>query len=151
MKGLKFKAWDKLNSRIVNVTQIDFSNRNLTVFGIAYMEDCIEHWLSDGEFELMQYIGRHDKNDNEIFEGYILRSVDGYLDNGNGEYTFTPRTNCTWYGKIIAWILVRFFGWPVPIWWGRLFSGHLGYSLSLQRVYVDSSSLFAAGKKGQRK
>ena len=77
MNNLKFRAWDKTAKKMSKVTAIDFSTKPFRVFYKAYGN---ENYFNQDAI-LMQSTGLKDKNGKEIFEGDIVR----YLD---GEYSF---------------------------------------------------------------
>jgi len=59
MREIKFRAWDKTQKYM-------YPDSNLGQFFTAYDE------YNDGDWELMQYTGLHDKNGKEVYEGDIL-------------------------------------------------------------------------------
>jgi uncharacterized phage protein (TIGR01671 family) len=88
MREIKFRAWDKYDSRMFEVDTIDFKSGALTERtkpGIStphLPEDCT----------LMQYTGLKDKNGKEIFEGDIFNCIyhqDGHTD--KYEVVYHPR------------------------------------------------------------
>ena len=58
-REIKFRAWDKENKKMAQVSRIDFGPG-----GIKYLVD---------DSVLLEYTGLHDKNGREIYEGDILK------------------------------------------------------------------------------
>ncbi len=75
---IKFKAWDKNEKKMINVFSV--SKYHITGY---YTEDIKEEAMFQvpiSAVELLPYIGLKDKNDVEIYKGYIL----GYSNDSNG-------------------------------------------------------------------
>jgi uncharacterized phage protein (TIGR01671 family) len=90
MNDLEFRAWDIKNKKMYNVKEISFDYKEIVIKRACEKEEEIikngGHYCSscDPEYddfllfkdaELMQYIGKKDKNDQKIYEEDLVRYV----------------------------------------------------------------------------
>ncbi len=62
-REIKFRAWDKWNNKMIQPHDGDF----IRWHSMSNWRDCLD---------VMQYTGLKDKNDNEIYEGDIIKIYD---------------------------------------------------------------------------
>lgn len=64
MREREFKAWIKSKKKMINVSQINFTRKNVS--------DEFFNYYNFDDIELIEYIGREDENGVPIYEGDIV-------------------------------------------------------------------------------
>ena len=86
MRELKFRAWYKLEKKMIYNIQNEFEER------IELGMDCFSDYLNNDNFIVNQFTGRTDKEGKEIYEDDILLII------GQGYFRVTwDRDNCRFY------------------------------------------------------
>ena len=89
--GLKFKVWDG-----ENIISINEALRNELVGFQTYGEDgCLDEFFAG--VEILQYTGSVDKNEKEIYRGYILKAYKHNEEEFVNQVIF--RKGCFWFGN----------------------------------------------------
>ena len=112
MREIKFRAWDKINKKMVHHDDANFIDMVVRFDGVVWCHDSY-FGITSENFELMQYTGLLDKNGVEVYEGDILQMVGKVRQ---------PRWEVVWYEN----------GWQMKLVWIK---GHLP-----ERYYVKLSS-----------
>lgn len=120
MRQIKFRVYDKLVNKMLDVKQITYSlsGKNMGVTSVLpiYKGD----WkvgeqsrpLLTGEYELMQFTGLLDKSGKEIFESDFLRWEDR---NPPKEETTTHQVGKVYWGESGVWMVELDDDWKFPL------------------------------------
>ena len=72
MREIKFRAWDKDDLSMHNVENLGIMG-NTSIYGRKSNGSIERRWVHSDKLEIMQYIGKTDKNGNDIYEKDIVR------------------------------------------------------------------------------
>ena len=75
MRQLKFRAWDKLEGKMLTVTGLEPYNCNSYRYSKSYAPDCIKAGARDNRVIIMQFTGLLEKNGVEVYEGDVFSHV----------------------------------------------------------------------------
>lgn len=135
---IKFRAWDNSDKRMLAVVEPDEQGkREYYPFEIQIG---FSHWRKE-DIVLMQWTGLHDKNENEIYEGDVVKFH--YFFQSLGENFGVVESEHELTG-VIEW---SGFGWGVSKIKGEHWRGYTGYedgegdSNLLQLMAMNESSI----------
>ena len=70
-REFKFRAWDNNLKEMIPVHNINFESKMINI-------DLV--WRRFDEIELMQHTGEHDDNGVDIYEGDLVKTIDGIME-----------------------------------------------------------------------
>jgi uncharacterized phage protein (TIGR01671 family) len=97
MKEIKFRAWEKIEKRMIyaeeaknskSLLAVGFHGLPIAVDSGSFRDDEIIGWNIDHRLELMQYTGLKDCKGKDIYEGDVVKVsyFDGYFSVGWGVF-----------------------------------------------------------------
>lgn len=97
MRPLRFRAWDKKKRKMeYDICRLHFNDG--AIYGILTWEESL---IMD--FELMQFIGLHDHNGKEIWEGDIVRYTNNEGYDVNGSVIWLNEEACFYLNSFPLW------------------------------------------------
>lgn len=132
-REIKFRGWDSVNEVVLPVESINFREGYVSLDeGDNSLTDTLEM------IKLMRYTGLKDKNENEIYEGDIIRVVRPDCKiNGTVKYGIRRR-NDTFVEKNELGFYIE---WPEDCWWRRDLTFWSGKGEVIGNVYENPELL----------